>query len=614
MLPILLLLFAAPALAAVPGLTSVLDHGAVGDGVTDNTAAFQKAMDAIHADGGGIVSVPTGRYRFQGTLRVPARVTLEGVWRSPVRGEPFGADGSVLLVTAGQGDPDGPPFLRMGESSTLKGLTIFYPEQVRANPPTPYPWTVQTEPKGSDNVGIHDVTMVNPYQAVDFGTHPAGRHTVNNLHGYPLLNGIYVNQCYDVGRLENVHFWPFWDLDPNSPLWAFTKEKGRAFILGKTDGEMGHNLFSIFYSIGMHFIAGPVYDAEGNLQFNAAGSGMYTNCYMDVSPCAIRVDNVMPNAGVTFVNASIMANVVVGPTNQGPVTFTSCGFWATPELAAHATLEGRGTVTFSACHFTDWDKQEAGVPCIDANNQRLILTACDFPTHREDHQILRLGPRIRSAIVTSNAMPRGQHIQNNAPPTADVQIALNTSETLPSFITEWIVIGDFPNPKVPPATPGAPDQLGYVTDYLHAMGGETQAVLTLDTQVVYEENGAQHTAKAARQRTNFKHFVNLHDRYKPKERVAYAQVYVHSDKDQEAYLDFGFNDNPKVWVNGELVYERFNAAGFQCVPGGDPVRATLKPGPNRLLLKIADGGGRAWEFTAEAYGEDGLPLRATIAP
>lgn len=47
---------------------SVLDFGAVADNATDNTLAFQRAMDAIHAAGGGTVLVPyagNGQYLFR---------------------------------------------------------------------------------------------------------------------------------------------------------------------------------------------------------------------------------------------------------------------------------------------------------------------------------------------------------------------------------------------------------------------------------------------------------------------------------------------------------------------------------------------------------------------
>ena len=188
-------------------LESVVRQGAKGDGQTDDTAAFQRALDAVASAGGGIVSVPVGKYLIKGHLTIPENVTLEGIWRAPVNGRPFDS-GSALLATEGQGDADGAPFIAMSTNSALSGLTILYPEQVIANPPRAYPWTVQSV-EGADNCAIRNVTMVNPYQAVDFGTHVTGRHFIDGLYAYPLFKGIYINQCYDVGRIQNIHFWPF---------------------------------------------------------------------------------------------------------------------------------------------------------------------------------------------------------------------------------------------------------------------------------------------------------------------------------------------------------------------------------------------------------------------
>lgn len=45
-------------------VVSVKDFGAVGDGATDDTVAFQKAIDAMYAVGGGTVFVPRGSYKI----------------------------------------------------------------------------------------------------------------------------------------------------------------------------------------------------------------------------------------------------------------------------------------------------------------------------------------------------------------------------------------------------------------------------------------------------------------------------------------------------------------------------------------------------------------------
>lgn len=48
---------------------NVLDDGAVGDGVMDDTAAIQATIDAAYAAGGGVVYFPSGTYIVSGVLR-----------------------------------------------------------------------------------------------------------------------------------------------------------------------------------------------------------------------------------------------------------------------------------------------------------------------------------------------------------------------------------------------------------------------------------------------------------------------------------------------------------------------------------------------------------------
>ena len=96
---------------APPGTFNVRLHGARGDGKTDDTAAFQRALDAAGEAHGGAVLVPRGNYHLAGSLNVPPAVTLEGIWRSVpahngIRNQGLPKptdDGSTLLVTGGQG-------------------------------------------------------------------------------------------------------------------------------------------------------------------------------------------------------------------------------------------------------------------------------------------------------------------------------------------------------------------------------------------------------------------------------------------------------------------------------------------------------------------------------
>src|SRR5690606_36091329 len=66
---------------------SVRDCGAVGDGVTKDTAAIQQAIDQVAAAGGGRVVVPAGRY-LTGTIWLRDHIELHLAHGSVLVGSP----------------------------------------------------------------------------------------------------------------------------------------------------------------------------------------------------------------------------------------------------------------------------------------------------------------------------------------------------------------------------------------------------------------------------------------------------------------------------------------------------------------------------------------------
>ena len=114
----------------------VTAYGAVADGRSDSTDAFQAAVDAAAAEGGTVVVPPgtaSGGYVLNGTVTVPGGVAIVG---SPAGatidpGGPYpwpGTDvpGAKLLVRpvdAGQ------PAFRLASGTTVRGLWISYDQQ-----------------------------------------------------------------------------------------------------------------------------------------------------------------------------------------------------------------------------------------------------------------------------------------------------------------------------------------------------------------------------------------------------------------------------------------------------------------------------------------------------
>jgi hypothetical protein len=626
------------------GAYNVMEFGAKGDGVTDDTAAFQKALNAAFWDGGGVVSAPTGRFLIQTHLVIPSNVTLEGVWRKPHWGQyatgdraragtagpaPSGSTeppemmGTILLAVEGKGEEDGTPFITLNGAATdapagmaapmvngtVSGITIFYPEQIRANPPHAYPWTIRGN---GDDCGILNVNMVNAYQGVDFGTYACGRHFIDGLYAYPFKTGIYVNATFDVGRLHNIHLWPFFDVDPKSPLWEYTRAHGTAFKFGRTDGEQIINCFSIFYNIGVHLIGGPVRESgpgEPERFEYFGGAGAFTNVYIDVSETSILVDDSMENSGYSFNNCFIMGQVVVGPRNRGPIRFNGCGFWATSDLDSHAVLSGVSAVIFTGCHFANWDRANEGAPCIYADARRVLITGNEFLNIRPNKTKVVLGPNVRDAVITSNLMMGGVDIENNAPAYADVQIAQNAGSEVEGSIRRWTIVGPFPNAEIPGIDdPNTPSRTGFDTDFLESIGGEEEAVLRLSTPVTYAtQDGETITRVAANVPTNDAARLDFARRLKTNHQVGYAFVEFESDAAKEYDIFFGSADSAKIWVNGELVHSVWTPERT-FAPGQDRFKIQAKEGLNRMLVKVEKGPGSFWEFMLEARDKDGGAL------
>ena len=397
---------AAPGAATAAGMWDVRAAGATGDGTTDDTAAFAKALAEAGAAGGGVVHVPAGRYLLKGTLEIPSHVALEGVARAPATSA---RGGSVLLATAGAGEENGTPFLTLRGGATLRGITVFYPEQVAKNPPTPYPWCVRG---AGDNCAIVDVLLVNPYQAVDFGTNSCGRHFIKGLNAQPLRRGLLIDNCFDVGRVENIHFWPFWIADVNGPVKEFTQTQGEAFLIGRTDWEYVEGCFTIWYAVGYRFFANPKH---------GPGNAVLTNCGADVGPVSVRVEATQGHAGVSFVNGQFMSGIEILPTNDGPVKFTSCGFWGVPEksekfIPGHkrlVTAAGRGTTMFTACHFVWWDALLDGTPAIEVDGGTVMVNGCDFldGAGKKQAAITEKGGTL---VVTASRLRGGAKLENRA--------------------------------------------------------------------------------------------------------------------------------------------------------------------------------------------------------
>jgi len=399
-------------------LFSVRDFGARGDGKSDDTAAFQKALDTAGQAGGGEVYAPRGVYFFAGHLTVPPAVALRGMWqsvpahvgiRSPGAPRPTD-DGTTFLVTEGRGNEEGPAFITLSHNSTLKGVVLYYPDQKVDEEPAPYPWAIAMRGK---NPAVLSVELLNPFNGIDAQHNE--RHLIRDVQGQPLRRGVLVDDIYDIGRIENVHFNPWWSMKPKLIQWQQTN--GEAFVFGRSDWQYVFNTFCFGYGIGYKFIETKAGVCNGN--FLGIGAD---DCFT-----ALVVENSAP-FGLLISNGEFVSFHGPDPTmvrvesnNRGSIRFVNCAFWGPCNQIAK--LAGHGTTGFSDCTFVQWDRKKEGRHALQVTDGTVLVRGCEF---REDKPQIELGPSVRRAVITDNLIKGKPRISNQVGPKA--AIANNAGE------------------------------------------------------------------------------------------------------------------------------------------------------------------------------------------
>jgi hypothetical protein len=357
---------------------NVRDFGAVGDGVTDDTAAIQAAID--YASTRNIPNViALGTYAIESTVIIKDGVTLYGgenpgnpIYRNGVGWERE-SNGSIIYVNFGSGlSPDNyaNTAITLYDNSGIRGFAFVYLGQdMTATTATSFPPTISIAPT-RNGMTISDCCFVNSYSAIDARRDHA-LLTVKNCKGYPLRYGIRLGSMTDNDYIQQVHFQPLeayrGSVNASNSLAGWVNENGTAIDLGRVSWSVLDSVFAFGYNQGINMY----YQTATTDVTNPGGVETLhvNNCGFDSCYFGIYATHVA-QAGTTHYGVHV-TNTFFAPTDAyNAARVQSRGiFWDMDALTT-----GDSALTVNTCRF--WGADDVVIECI--NSRGVNITDSTF--------------------------------------------------------------------------------------------------------------------------------------------------------------------------------------------------------------------------------------------
>ena len=354
------------------------DFGAIGDGVTNDTAAVQAALNSFGAGGGEVVF--RNRYLLDSQLTIPENCRLLGTF------SPFGilpwqsktADhslASTLIVNPAYS-------IVLSAGSQLENLSVIRKGTAKAEPTTAsFAGTAifghGVELNEMDGIVLRNLQILGFELAIDLDFAP--RSVIDYVSG-DNKNGIRYGTIYDVIRISNIHMWPFHTIGAGQ-VGAAHNRGGIALYLGaRNDIAEITNVFSYGYFRGINL-------------GESIGTATFVNCHADNTRLHPNSIGVLLEGGsdhTTFVGCSSYSNdhgFWCSPLASDNIHFTNCRAVAN---AGYGWRVERGTVRLTACEV---NASAYGVS-VNAAGSIATVDGCSFSAVTTNNLLASTGGKI----------------------------------------------------------------------------------------------------------------------------------------------------------------------------------------------------------------------------
>jgi hypothetical protein len=300
----------------------VTDFGATGNGVTNDTAAFNLAINACPT--GGTVLVPPGQYLID-PITMPSYKSISGTTPGPFDGMNNPASltsAPTILVNSNTG----PAITLSGFQGGVNNLLFYYPTQVAPTSSTPLAFNPTIFiPTGSGGHYVRGCTFVNSYVGVEIRS---GRCGVTDCLIGAFSIGILVDEAQDWVTISNVNNQVMWDVyaglsyPQNIDNWVLSN--GYALTAGRADSLQVSNLACFSRYACLYFRD----STNTTLTPYKNAYGRFVNIDADyVAYGVIASSTNITAGGVKIVNMDLAANASgFGTPGQATVILTTGGF------------------------------------------------------------------------------------------------------------------------------------------------------------------------------------------------------------------------------------------------------------------------------------------------
>ncbi len=368
----------------VNGVYNALDFGATPNDLSDDSDALNQAFN--YAGTNAPLYIPAGLYIINRPLYIASNVQVVGDFTAPGCASP-----TVFLAYYGHGDEDAEPLITMGDSSSIRGIQIYYPKQDKKSP-VEYPPTIKsTDP----DTTVDTVFIVNPWEALDFKAE-AGRHFIRNVYSQPLKLGLSIDNCLDVGRLRNIQFRAYW----SATAAEYQRENAVGIDIGRSDWQYVDTVYMENMKSAWYFSA-----TTSNVLLNDCTTAA---CYQSV-----LVEGSRTGAGLIFSDCRLDGQFRVSYTNAGTITLKDCVLTANKYSAPLLNIHGLGTFIMRNC-FADGSKSgDKSQPVLRLNTDQAIVSGNTFVGSGVH---ILIDAEVKGATLVGNVVPGGTlNLEDNGP-------------------------------------------------------------------------------------------------------------------------------------------------------------------------------------------------------